>query len=77
MPEVRLGLSLQSMLMFFAVRVFSGRALDQRTFWLAILLVSVPVVLIVSPGTTQELLDAAADSDVPLLPGAATASEVM
>ncbi|CAN7572046.1 2-dehydro-3-deoxy-phosphogluconate aldolase [Rhizobium leguminosarum] len=32
---------------------------------------------IVSPGTTQELLDAAADSDVPLLPGAATASEVM
>lgn len=36
------------MLMFFAVRVFSGRALDQRTFWLAILLVSVPVVLIVS-----------------------------
>ncbi|NNU51344.1 GGDEF domain-containing protein [Rhizobium sp. WYCCWR 11279] len=36
------------MLMFFAVRVFSGRALDQRTFWLAIFLVSVPVVLIVS-----------------------------
>ncbi|MBY5704320.1 2-dehydro-3-deoxy-phosphogluconate aldolase [Rhizobium leguminosarum] len=32
---------------------------------------------IVSPGKTQELLDAAADSDVPLLPGAATASEVM
>lgn len=32
---------------------------------------------IVSPGTTQELLDAAADSEVPLLPGAATASEVM
>ncbi|NZD64340.1 2-dehydro-3-deoxy-phosphogluconate aldolase [Rhizobium sp. WYCCWR 11290] len=32
---------------------------------------------IVSPGTTQELLHAAADSDVPLLPGAATASEVM
>ncbi|WP_017967934.1 2-dehydro-3-deoxy-phosphogluconate aldolase [Rhizobium leguminosarum] len=32
---------------------------------------------VVSPGTTQELLDAAADSDVPLLPGAATASEVM
>ncbi|NTJ11750.1 GGDEF domain-containing protein [Rhizobium lusitanum] len=36
------------MLMFFSVRVFSGRALDQRYFWLAILLVSVPVVLIVS-----------------------------
>jgi len=32
---------------------------------------------IVSPGTTQELLDAARHSDVPLLPGAATASEVM
>lgn len=32
---------------------------------------------IVSPGTTQELLDAARDSAVPLLPGAATASEVM
>lgn len=32
---------------------------------------------IVSPGTTQELIDVAADSDVPLLPGAATASEVM
>ncbi|OJT98949.1 MAG: keto-deoxy-phosphogluconate aldolase [Rhizobium sp. 63-7] len=32
---------------------------------------------IVSPGTTQELLDAAHHSDVPLLPGAATASEVM
>ena len=29
------------------------------------------------PGTTQELLDAARHSDVPLLPGAATASEVM
>ncbi|HUH48414.1 MAG TPA: bifunctional 4-hydroxy-2-oxoglutarate aldolase/2-dehydro-3-deoxy-phosphogluconate aldolase, partial [Mycoplana sp.] len=32
---------------------------------------------IVSPGTTRELLDAAAQSPVPLLPGAATASEVM
>jgi 2-dehydro-3-deoxyphosphogluconate aldolase/(4S)-4-hydroxy-2-oxoglutarate aldolase len=32
---------------------------------------------IVSPGTTQELLDVARDSDIPLLPGAATASEVM
>ncbi|MCP8896115.1 2-dehydro-3-deoxy-phosphogluconate aldolase [Shinella daejeonensis] len=32
---------------------------------------------VVSPGTTQELIDAAADSEVPLLPGAATASEVM
>ncbi len=32
---------------------------------------------IVSPGTTETLLDAAAGSEVPLLPGAATASEVM
>ncbi|MGF0539191.1 2-dehydro-3-deoxy-phosphogluconate aldolase [Agrobacterium sp. ES01] len=32
---------------------------------------------IVSPGTTHELLDAARKSDIPLLPGAATASEVM
>jgi 2-dehydro-3-deoxyphosphogluconate aldolase / (4S)-4-hydroxy-2-oxoglutarate aldolase len=32
---------------------------------------------VVSPGTTQELLDAARDSEVPLLPGALTASEVM
>ncbi|RUM09319.1 GGDEF domain-containing protein [Rhizobium chutanense] len=39
------------MLMFFAVRVFSGRALDQRIFWLSIFLVSVPVVLIVSNPT--------------------------
>lgn len=32
---------------------------------------------IVSPGTTQELLDAASGSPVPLLPGAVTPSEVM
>ncbi|RDJ08792.1 2-dehydro-3-deoxy-phosphogluconate aldolase [Rhizobium grahamii] len=32
---------------------------------------------VVSPGATQELLDAARKSPVPLLPGAATASEVM
>jgi 2-dehydro-3-deoxyphosphogluconate aldolase / (4S)-4-hydroxy-2-oxoglutarate aldolase len=32
---------------------------------------------IVSPGTTQELIDAARQSPVPFLPGAATASEVM
>jgi 2-dehydro-3-deoxyphosphogluconate aldolase / (4S)-4-hydroxy-2-oxoglutarate aldolase len=32
---------------------------------------------IVSPGTTAELLAAASNSDIPLLPGAATASEVM
>ncbi|GAA0773781.1 2-dehydro-3-deoxy-phosphogluconate aldolase [Roseibium denhamense] len=32
---------------------------------------------IVSPGATDTLLDAAASHDVPLLPGAATASEVM
>lgn len=32
---------------------------------------------IVSPGTTPELVEAAGESDVPLLPGAATPSEVM
>lgn len=32
---------------------------------------------IVSPGTTQELLDAAHDSKVPFLPGAVTPSEIM
>ena len=32
---------------------------------------------IVSPGTTQELLDAAHASDVPFLPGAITPSEIM
>ncbi|PRD42715.1 keto-deoxy-phosphogluconate aldolase [Phyllobacterium phragmitis] len=32
---------------------------------------------IVSPGTTQEILDAARDSDVPLLPAAITPSEIM
>lgn len=32
---------------------------------------------IVSPGTTGRLLDAAGDRDLPFLPGAATASEVM
>lgn len=32
---------------------------------------------IVSPGTTHEVLDAAKSSDVPLLPGAATPSELM
>ena len=32
---------------------------------------------IVSPGTTRELIHAARGSDIPLLPGAATASEVM
>jgi 2-dehydro-3-deoxyphosphogluconate aldolase / (4S)-4-hydroxy-2-oxoglutarate aldolase len=31
----------------------------------------------VSPGSTQRLLDACAEYDLPLLPGAATASEVM
>ncbi|MEZ5812709.1 MAG: 2-dehydro-3-deoxy-phosphogluconate aldolase [Rhizobiaceae bacterium] len=32
---------------------------------------------VVSPGTTQELLDAAHESDIPLLPGAVTPSEIM
>ncbi|MEX6508382.1 bifunctional 4-hydroxy-2-oxoglutarate aldolase/2-dehydro-3-deoxy-phosphogluconate aldolase [Jiella sp. M17.18] len=35
------------------------------------------VQYVVSPGATMELLDAAKDSDVPFLPGAATPSEMM
>lgn len=39
--------------------------------------VSAGAEFIVSPGTTQELLDAARQSEVPLLPGAITPSEIM
>lgn len=39
--------------------------------------VSAGAKFIVSPGTTQELLDIARDSDVPMLPGAVTPSEIM
>jgi len=52
----------------------AGTILDARQFGKA---ADAGARFIVSPGTTQELLDAARRSDVPLLPGAVTASEVM
>ncbi len=52
----------------------AGTILDARQFAEA---EDAGAKFIVSPGTTQELLDAARGSDVPLLPGAVTASEVM
>ncbi|HMQ58637.1 MAG TPA: 2-dehydro-3-deoxy-phosphogluconate aldolase [Rhizobiaceae bacterium] len=54
--------------------VGAGTVLNARQYDKA---VAAGAKFIVSPGTTQELLDAAADSDVPMLPGAATPSEVM
>ena len=52
----------------------AGTILDARQYEEA---VKAGSQFIVSPGTTRDLLKAAADSDIPLLPGAATASEVM
>jgi len=52
----------------------AGTILNARQFDQA---VKAGAQFIVSPGTTLELLDAARSSPVPLLPGAATASEVM
>lgn len=52
----------------------AGTILDARQFDEA---VKAGSRFIVSPGTTRGLLDAAAASDIPLLPGAATASEAM
>lgn len=54
--------------------VGAGTILNARQFDAA---VKAGSQFIVSPGTTQELLDAAARSDVPMLPGAATPSEIM
>lgn len=54
--------------------VGAGTILNARQFDAA---VKAGSQFIVSPGTTQELLDAAARSDVPMLPGAATPSEMM
>ena len=54
--------------------VGAGTILDARQYEAA---VKAGSTFIVSPGTTQELLDAARRSPVPLLPGAATPSEVM
>lgn len=52
----------------------AGTILGPRQFDLA---VSAGAKFIVSPGTSVELLDAAKGSPVPLLPGAATPSELM
>lgn len=52
----------------------AGTVLNARQFHQA---VEAGSQFIVSPGTTQELLDVARKSPVPMLPGAATASEVM
>ena len=52
----------------------AGTILDARQYEEA---VKAGSRFIVSPGTTRDLLKAAAGSDIPLLPGAATASEVM
>jgi 2-dehydro-3-deoxyphosphogluconate aldolase/(4S)-4-hydroxy-2-oxoglutarate aldolase len=54
--------------------VGAGTVLNERHFDGA---VEAGSRFIVSPGTTQELLDAARSSKVPLLPGAVTASEIM
>ncbi|WP_417670768.1 bifunctional 4-hydroxy-2-oxoglutarate aldolase/2-dehydro-3-deoxy-phosphogluconate aldolase [Roseibium sp.] len=52
----------------------AGTVLDQAQYEAA---VAAGSQFIVSPGATDKLLDIAEQSDVPLLPGAATASEVM
>lgn len=52
----------------------AGTVLDARQWEAA---VKAGSRFIVSPGTAPSLLSAAAESDIPLLPGAATASEVM
>jgi len=54
--------------------VGAGTILDARQYDAA---VKAGSTFIVSPGTTQELLDVARRSPVPMLPGAATPSEVM
>ncbi|MGF9692251.1 2-dehydro-3-deoxy-phosphogluconate aldolase [Rhizobium sp. 0TCS1.26] len=55
-------------------RVGAGTILNARDFEAA---VKAGSTFIVSPGVAPGVLAAARDSDVPLLPGAATASEVM
>ena len=54
--------------------VGAGTILNARQFEAA---VDAGSRFIVSPGTTQELLDVASRSSVPMLPGAATPSEIM
>ncbi|WP_312798460.1 2-dehydro-3-deoxy-phosphogluconate aldolase [Tianweitania sp.] len=54
--------------------VGAGTILNPKHFAEA---VAAGATYIVSPGQTPALFDAAADSDVPLLPGATTATEIM
>jgi len=54
--------------------VGSGTVIDIKTLQASI---DAGVDFMVSPGSTSELLDAASKSDIPLLPGATTPSEVM
>ena len=54
--------------------VGAGTILNARQYQAA---VDAGAQFIVSPGTTQELLDVAKRSPVPMLPGAATPSEIM
>lgn len=54
--------------------VGAGTVLSPRNYDSA---VDAGVRFIVSPGTTQELLDTARDASVPFLPGATTPSEIM
>ncbi|WP_265518534.1 2-dehydro-3-deoxy-phosphogluconate aldolase [Nitratireductor luteus] len=54
--------------------VGAGTILSARDYASA---VSAGAQFIVSPGTTQELLDAAGQSEIPFLPGAITPSEIM
>ncbi|TIQ53112.1 MAG: keto-deoxy-phosphogluconate aldolase, partial [Mesorhizobium sp.] len=54
--------------------VGAGTILDARQFGEA---AAAGSKFIVSPGITRELLAAAKDSDVPLLPGAITPGEIM
>ena len=55
-------------------RVGAGTVLSARQFGEA---TEAGARFVVSPGTTMELLETASDSEVPLLPGAITPSEVM
>ena len=55
-------------------RVGAGTVLTARQFGEA---VEAGSRFVVSPGATRSLLETASDSEVPLLPGAVTASEVM
>jgi len=56
------------------VLVGSGTVIDPTTLELSI---GAGVDFMVSPGSTRELLTAVSQSDIPLLPGATTPSEIM